>query len=242
MEPGHEWGSKPTLRRRLRFSNVEFKEDSAPFCASRCRRGTRCLTRGLAGLRGSERRGAADRPNSCAPSLGDCRPVDLDRRGVGRRRDRLHFVRDTLAAALLGFPSRNRRRSLVVIATSVRVRRLTRATAKHFGGRSRCATSYCGMVLGDENRVSRGLHEAGGGPPTRHPVGKPALASSLKSHTYEVANDCSRPNLGTVAGAALRHARTGSGNFNRILGILEAPPGFEPGMEVLQTGPKHLCC
>jgi hypothetical protein len=48
--------------------------------------------------------------------------------------------------------------------------------------------------------------------------------------------------LGTFANTARRGELCAIREPAIVVRNLEAPPGFEPGMEVLQTGPGRLCC
>ena len=65
----------------------------------------------------------------------------------------------------------------------------------------------------------------------------PAFANPCPIRCLRFREPLRRHNLGTLASARLCHPRTHGANF---LMILEAPPGFEPGMEVLQdcSGPR----
>jgi hypothetical protein len=80
---------------------------------------------------------------------------------------------------------------------------------------------------------------AGGGSVNLLPLRTPRYATVLQSDTYDLVNDGCGPNLGTVASTRLRRARTNDASF---LEILEAPPGFEPGMEVLQIQRGRASC
>ena len=75
----------------------------------------------------------------------------------------------------------------------------------------------------------------GGGPPNLHPF-RTSLTQHL--HSQRVADGGSKN--GSPFGAKTRTLRSTCDGQERqkpaiLLGILEAPPGFEPGMEVLQT-------
>ena len=60
----------------------------------------------------------------------------------------------------------------------------------------------------------------------------PAHSNVVQSDAYDPENDFDGSNLGTFANSRL--CRDGTNGLNFLM-ILEAPPGFEPGMEVLQT-------
>ena len=66
-----------------------------------------------------------------------------------------------------------------------------------------------------------------------------ALAKRVRSDVYEFRIKVGVRDLGTVVTVRLYRQRTSDSIFLRIL---EAPPGFEPGMEVLQIGPDCLGC
>ena len=82
----------------------------------------------------------------------------------------------------------------------------------------------------------------GGGPPNLHPCDR-AFAEVMR--LQQVVD--SRSPSARRFGSKLRTIRRGRERWEQpklaiLLGNLEAPPGFEPGMEVLQTSPGRLCC
>ena len=65
----------------------------------------------------------------------------------------------------------------------------------------------------------------------------PALATFVRSDIYEFVDDSAARNFGNICKCPLVSPKNKNAFFE---GILEAPPGFEPGMEVLQTSALPL--
>jgi hypothetical protein len=104
-------------------------------------------------------------------------------------------------------------------------------------------TCYGGLVIdlsaSRHLRRARKAHGAGAG---RGQVLPPRTVHGTTRREARSCTDGGRrraSNFSPLGSGCLRHARTNDAEFLRIL---EAPPGFEPGMEVLQISQGSLSC
>ena len=114
---------------------------------------------------------------------------------------------------------------------------LESAATHPYRARAACSTRVRVRMRSPDLLLATGSSPQGGGPRNLLPLRTSPLTNFVQSETYGSANDSERRDLGTFANSRLYRQGTSNAVFVRNL---EAPPGFEPGMEVLQGHPQSF--